>query len=106
MGFPATLLQPTTPPGALTPPLDIDYNSSKASEEVDSSTPSPVTKLATRTYCPEPHYSSDAETLPSYLLVLEAEEHAFRLEVVYYDRPHKTTQELSFKSYNRRNPDM
>jgi len=106
IGLPATLPQSTTLVRAPTPPLDIDYNSSTASEEVDSSPPSPVMKLASRPCSPEPNYSSDPETVPSYSPVPEAEEHAFRLKVVYYDGPHETTQELLFKFYNRPNPDM
>jgi len=106
VGLPAMPLQCTTPPGTPTPPLDIDYDSSTASEEVDSSPPSPVMKLAPRPCSPEPNYSSDPETLPSYSPVPEAEEHAFRPKVVYYDGPYETTQELSFKSYNRPNAYM
>jgi len=98
--------QSTTPPGAPTPPLDIDYDLSTASEEVDSSPLSPVTKLAPRPRSPEPNCSFDPETLPSYSPVPKVEEHAFQLKVVYYDGPHETTQELSFKSYNRPNPNM
>jgi len=48
VGLPATPPQSTTPPRAPTPPLDIDYDSSTSSETMNSSPPSPVTKLAPR----------------------------------------------------------
>jgi len=91
VGLPATPPKSTTPPEAPTPTLDIDYNLSTASEEVDSSPLSPVMKLATHLHSPEPNCSSDPKTLPSYSPVLEAEEHAFRPKVVYYDGPYETT---------------
>jgi len=72
VGLPATPPQSTTPPGATTLPLNIDYDSSTSSETLNSSSPSPVTKWAPRPYSPEPNYSSDPETLPFYSLVPEA----------------------------------
>jgi len=72
VGLPATPPQSTTPPGAPTPPLDLDYDSSTSSEIMNSSLPSPVTRLALRPRSPGPNYSSDPETLPSYSPVPEA----------------------------------
>jgi len=69
-GRPATPPMPSTPLGAPTPPLDIDYNSFTASEEVDSPPFSPVTKLAPRSRSTQ--YFSNLETLPSYSPVPEA----------------------------------
>jgi len=85
VGLPATPPQSTTPPGAPTPPLDLDYNSSTPSETMNSAPPSPVTKLAPRPRSPGPNYSSDPETLPSYSPVPEAREYAFRPRIVYND---------------------
>jgi len=73
VSFPTIPPQSTTSPGAPTPPLDIDYDSFTASEEVDSTPSSPITKLAPYSRSPEPNYSSDPETLPSYLPVPEVE---------------------------------
>jgi len=66
IGLPATSPQSTSPLGAPTLPLDIDYDSSTSSETMNLSPPSPVTKLAPRPRSPGPNYSSDPETLPSY----------------------------------------
>jgi len=63
VALPATSLQSTTPLGAPMLPLNLDYNSSTSSETMNSSPPSPVTKLATCPHSPGPNYSSDPETL-------------------------------------------
>jgi len=73
------------------PPLDLDYDSSTSSETMSSSPCCPITKLAPHPCSPELNYFSDPETLPSYSPVPEAEEHAFRPRVVYYDGSHDTT---------------
>ena len=67
----ATPPQSPTPPGAPILPLDIDYDFSTSSETMNSSSTSPVTKLAPRTRSLGPNYSSDPETLPSYSPVPE-----------------------------------
>jgi len=121
-GHPATPPMSSTPPRAPTPPLDIDYDSSTMSEEVDSppldidydsstiseevdSPPfSPVTKLALRSRSPQ--YSSNPETLPSYSPVPEAQEYVFYPRIVFNDHGNKTTEELSFKSFNSTDPNM
>jgi len=91
IGHPATPPQSTTPPETPTLSLNVDYDSSTASEEVDSSPPSPVMKVAPCSHSPEPNYSFDPETLSSYSPVPEAEEHAFRPKIVYCNGPHETT---------------
>jgi len=103
VGLPASTPQSTTPPGAPTPPLDLDYYSSTSSETMNSS---PVTKLAPRPRSPGPNYSSDPETLPSFSPVPEAREYAFRPRIVYNDSVNETTEELTFKSFNSADPDM
>jgi len=92
ISLPATPPQSTTPPGALTLLLDLDYDSSTSSETMNSSPPSPVTKLAPRPRSPGPNYSSDPETLPSYSPVPEAREYAFRPRIVFNDSANKTTE--------------
>jgi len=72
VGLPATSPQSTTPPRALTLPLDLDYDSSTSSETMNSSLPSPIMKLAPRLRSSGPNYSYDPETLPSYSPVPEA----------------------------------
>jgi len=106
VGLPATAPQSTTPPGAPMPPLNLNYDSSTSSETMNSSPPSPVTKLATRPHSPGPNYSSDPETQPSYSPVPEAREYAFRLRIVYNDGANETTEELTFKSFNSADPDI
>jgi len=104
--LPATPLQSTTPPGAPMPPLDIDYDSSTPSETMNSSPPSPVTKLPPRPCSTGPNYSSDPETLPSYSLVPEAQEYVFRPRIIFNDGANKTIEELTFKSFNSADADM
>jgi len=106
VGLPATPPQSTPTPGTPTPPLDLDYDFSTSSETINSSSPSPVMKLAPRPRSPGPNYSSDPETLPSYSLVTEAREYAFRPRIVFNDRANKTTEELTFKLFNSADPDM
>jgi len=106
VSLPATPSQSTTPPGAPTPPLDIDYDSSTSSETMISSLTSPVTKLAPRPRSPGPYYLSDPETLHSYSPVPEAREYAFRPRIAFNDGAHETTEELTFKSFNSANTDM
>jgi len=106
VSFPATSAQSTTPSGAPTPLRDIDYNSSTSSETMNSTPPSPVTKLAPRPRSPRPNYSSDPETLPSYLPAPEAREYGFRPRIVFNDGGHETTEELTFKSFKSADTDM
>jgi len=106
VGLPATLPQSTTPTGAPTPLLDINYDSSTSSETMNSSPPSPVTKLAPRPHSPRPNYSSDPETLLSYLPVPEAQEYTFHPRIVFNDGANETTEELTFKSFNSADTDM
>jgi len=73
---------------------------------MNSSPPSPVTKLAPRPYSPGPNYFSNPETLPSYSPVPEVREYAFRPRIVYNDGANETTQELIFKSFNSPDLDM
>jgi len=103
---PAATQQSTTPTGAPTPPLDLDYDSSTCSETMNLSPPSPVTKLAPRPHSSGPNYSSDPETLPSYSPVPEAREYAFRPRIVFNDGANKTTEELTFKLFNSTDPEM
>jgi len=98
--------QSTTPPGAPIPLLDIDYNSSTTSEAVHSSPSSSVMKLAPRSHSPGPSYFSDPETLPSYFPVPEVREYVFCPRIVFYDSTNKTTNELTFKSFNAANTDI
>jgi len=100
VGLPATPPQSTTPPGAPMLPLDIDYDSSTSSETMNSSPPSPVTKLAPRPRSPGPNEPSDPETLPSYSPVPEAREYAFCPRIVFNNGANETTEELIFKSFN------
>jgi len=106
VGLPATPPQSTTPPGAPTPPHDLDYDSSTSSETMNSSPPSPVTKLAPRPRSPGPNYLSNRETLPSYSPVPEAREYAFHPRIVFNDSANETTKELIFKSFNSTDPEM
>jgi len=57
VGLPATPPQSTTPPGAPTLPLDLDYDCSTSSETMNSSPLAPVTKLAPRPRSLGPNYS-------------------------------------------------
>jgi len=106
ISLPATSPQSTTPPGAPTLPLDLDYASSTSSETMNSSSPSPVMRLAPHPRSPGPNYSSDPETLPSYSPVPEGREYAFRPRIVYNDGANETTEELTFKSFNSTDPDI
>jgi len=106
VSLPATPLQSTSPPGAPTPLLDIDYDSSTSSETMNSSPSSRVTKLAPRSRSPVPNYFSDPETLPSYSPVPEAREYAFHPRIVYNDGVNETTEELTFKLFNSADPVM
>jgi len=106
VGLPVTSPQSTTPPGAPTSPLDLDYDSSTSSETMNLSTPSPVMKLAPHPRSPEPNYFSDPETLSSYSPVPEAQEYRFRPRIVYNDGANETTEELTFKSFNSSEPDI
>jgi len=106
VGLPATPPQSTTPPGASTPPLDLDYDSSTSSETMNSCPPSLVTKLAPRPHSLGPNYSSDPETLYSYLPVPEVREYAFRPRIVYNDDANKTTEGLTFKLFNFADSDI
>jgi len=73
---------------------------------MNSSPPSPVTKLAPRTRSTGPNYSSDPETLPSYSPVPEAREYAFRPRFEFHDGANETTEELTFKLFNSADLDM
>jgi len=106
VGLPATPPQSTTPPGALPPPLDLDYDSSASSETMNSSSPSSVTKLAPYLRSPGSNYSSDPKTLASDSPVPEARECTFRARIIFNDGANETTEELSFKSFNSADPDM
>jgi len=106
ISLPATPPQSTTSLGGPTPPLDIDYDSSTSSKTINSSRTSLVTKLAPRTRSPGPNYSSDPETLPSYLPVYKAREYAFYLRIVFNDGANETSEERSFNSFNSADPDM
>ena len=64
--IPATPLQSTTSLGTPTPPLNLNYDSSTSSETMNSSSPSPIMKLAPRSCSPGLNYLSDPKTLPSY----------------------------------------
>jgi len=104
--LPATPLLSTTPPGAPTPLRDLDYDSSSSSETMNLSPPSPVTKLAPRTCSPEPNYSPDPETLPSYSPVPKAREYAFCPRIILNDGANETTEQLTFKSFKTTDLDM
>jgi len=106
VSLPATPLQSTTPPGAPTPPLDLDYDSSTSSKTMNSSPLSPVMRLAPRPRSLGPNYYSDPETLPSYSPVPKVQEYAFRPRIVYNEGANETTEELIFKSFNSADPDM
>ena len=106
VGLPATPPQSTTPPGALPPPLDLDYDSSASSETMNSSSPSSVTKLAPYLRSPGSNYSSDPKTLASDSPVPEARECTFRARIIFNDGANETTEELSFKSFDSAKPDM
>jgi len=73
---------------------------------MNSSPPSPVTKLAPRPCSIVANYSSDLETLPSYSPVPEARKYAFRRRMVFNDGANETIEELTFKSFNSADPDM
>jgi len=106
ISLPANSPQSTTPPGAPTLPLDLDYDSSTSSETMNSSPPTPITKLAPCPRSTGPNHSFDPETLPSYSPVPEAQEYAFCPRIVFNDRANKTTEKLIFKSFNSTNPHM
>jgi len=106
VSLPATPPQSTTPPEAPPPPLDLDYDSSTSFETMNSSSLSPVTKLAPHPHSQGLNYSSDPKTLPSYLPVSEAREYAFHPRIVYNNGATETTEELTFKSFNSADPDM
>jgi len=73
---------------------------------MNSTPPSPVTKLAPRPRSPGSNYFSDPETLPSYSPVPEPWEYAFRPKIVFNNGANETTEELLFKSFNSADPDM
>ena len=73
---------------------------------MNSSPPSPITKLAPCPRSPLPNYSSDPESLPSCSPVPEAREYAFCPRIIFNDSDNETTEKLSFKSFNSTDPDM
>jgi len=95
--LPATPPQSATPPEAPTMPFDLDYDFSTSSETMNSSPPSPVTKLAPCPCSLRPNYFLDPETLPSYSPVPEAQQYAFRSRIMFNDGANETTKELLFK---------